>query len=168
MLDVNTIKDDRQMLSLTGLKLEEFCLLAEHFSKGYRKQLDSNFEKTAKLRQRKAGGGRKGTLVSMEQKLFFILYYLKVYPTFDVLSASFEMARSKACENAHKLAVALYFTLQDLGVLPARHIESATEMEEIFKDIKLILVDATERPYLRSKDALANTAHYSGKKKIYA
>lgn len=136
MLDVNTIKDDRQMLSLTGLKLEEFCFLAEHFSKGYQKHLDSTFEKAAKVRQRKIGGGRKGTLVSMEQKLFFILYYLKVYPTFDVLGANFEMARSKACENTHKLAVALYFTLQDLGVLPARQIQSATEMDTIFKDIK--------------------------------
>ena len=168
MLDVHTIKEDRQLLSLTGLKLEEFCFLSEHFSKGYQKQLDSTFEKADKLRKRKAGGGRKGRLVSIEQKLFFILYYLKVYPTFDVLGANFEMARSKACENAHKLAGALYFTLQDLGVVPARHLESATEMEAIFKAIKLILVDASERPYLCSKDDLAKTAHYSGKKKIYA
>src|SRR5688500_10546013 len=167
MLDVHTIKEDRQMLSLTGLKLDEFCFLSEHFSKGYQKQLDNNFAHANKVRKRKVGGGRKGTLLSVEQKLFFILYYLKVYPTYDVLALSFGMARSKACENTHKLALALYFTLQDLGVVPAREIESATQMDRIFKDIKLILVDASERPYLRSKDALAKTAHYSGKKKIY-
>jgi len=168
MLDVNTIKEDRQMLSLTGLNLEEFCLLVDKFPRGYQKSLDMGFVRAATLRQRQSGGGRKGKLASMEQKLFFILYYLKVYPTFDVLAATFQMARSKACENAHKLAKALYFALQDLAVVPAREINSAEQMALIFKDLKTILVDASERPYLRRQDDLQKAAHYSGKKKIYA
>lgn len=168
MLDVNTIKEDRQMLSLTGLNLEEFCLLVDHFSKGYQQALDSGFVQAHKLGQRQSGGGRKGKLASKEQKLFFILYYLKVYPTFDVLAATFQMARSKACENAHKLAQALYYSLQALQVVPAREINSAEQMEIIFKDLKTILVDASERPYLRRQEELQKAAHYSGKKKMHA
>lgn len=155
------------MLSLTGLKMDEFCLLASHFSIGYQKQLDSSFKQANKIRIRKAGGGRKGTLVSMEQKLFFILYYLKVYPTYDVLALSFGMARSKACENSHKLALALYFSLQELAVVPAREINSIDEMQQVFKDLKTILIDASDRPYLRSKDAIKQKATYTGKKKAY-
>lgn len=35
------------------------------------------------------GGGRKGKLPSMRDKLLFLLYYLKVYPTFDVMGVQF-------------------------------------------------------------------------------
>jgi hypothetical protein len=46
----------------------------------------------------------KGKVSEYRAKAVFILYYLKVYPTFDVLRASFKMARSKACENAYKVS----------------------------------------------------------------
>jgi hypothetical protein len=39
----------------------------------------------------------------MTEKLLFVLYYYKTYPTFDVLGTQFNMARSKANENLHKL-----------------------------------------------------------------
>jgi hypothetical protein len=166
-MDVNIIKDDRQMRSLTGLDLEEFCLLSAAFAQGYQQMLDKGFDAVHRPRQRKVGAGRKGVLASTEAKLFFILYYLKVYPTFDVLATNFGLARSKACENAHKLAQALDLTLQHLNVLPVRQIGSLQEMQQVFKDLKTILIDASERPYLRNANALEQRAHYSGKKKTY-
>ena len=166
-MDVNLIKDDRQMRSLTGLDQEEFCLLLVPFAQSYQEVLAKGFDPIRRPRQRKAGGGRKGVLASTEAKLFFILYYLKVYPTFDVLASNFGLARSKACENAHKLAQALELTLQHLGVLPVRAINSLDEMQQVFKDLKTILIDASERPYLRNANALEQAAHYSGKKKTY-
>jgi hypothetical protein len=167
MLDVNTIKDDRQMRSLTGLNLEDFCLLSEHFAQGYQQLLDANFDELSPG-ERKAGGGRKGKLASSEQKLFFILCYLKSYPTFDVLAVNFGLARSKACENTHKLGRALALTLQNLGVLPVREITSLEAMQHVFKDLKTIIVDASERPYLRKEHLLDQVANYSGKKKTNA
>src|SRR3954465_3771504 len=160
-MDVNVIKDDRQMRSLTGLGLEEFCLLSDHFAQGYQQMLEKGFDPVNRPRQRKAGAGRKGVLARREAKLFFIFYYLKVYPTFDVLATNFGFSRSKACENAHKLAYALELTLQGLGVLPVRQITSLDEMQQVFKDLKTILVDASERPYLRSATALEQAADYS-------
>ena len=59
-------------------------------------------------RQRAPGGGKKGQLRTMRDKVVFLLYYLKVYPTFDVLGAQFGLSRSKACENVHKLAPILH------------------------------------------------------------
>ncbi len=55
--------------------------------------------------------------------------------------------------------------MQDLGVLPVRQITSLDEMQQVFKDLKTILVDASERPYLRSAAALEQAADYSGKKR---
>ena len=41
--------------------------------------------------------GKKGKLPTAHEKLTFLLYYLKVYPTFDVLGTQFGLNRSKAC-----------------------------------------------------------------------
>ncbi|WP_375340289.1 transposase family protein [Okeania sp.] len=46
-----------------------------------------------KPRQRSVGGGRKAPLPTVEDKLFYILFYLKCYPTFDLASILFDMDR---------------------------------------------------------------------------
>lgn len=166
MLDVNAITDDRQMRALTGLDLAAFCALAEPFVAGCQQEADARFSEQ-RPRQRRAGGGRKGVLASPEQKLLFILYYLKAYPTFDVLAASFGLPRSKACEHAHRLAKALERTLRTLGVLPARAIDSLAQMQAVFADVPVLLLDATERPYQRAQAAVDRPADYSGKKKAH-
>jgi hypothetical protein len=58
----------------------------------------------------------------MAEKLLFILYYYKTYPTFDVLGAQCEMGRSKANENLHKFLPILYDTLVDLALMPYREL----------------------------------------------
>jgi len=116
----------------------------------------------------RAGGGRKGVLASSEQKLSFILFYLKAYPTFDVLGATFGLPRSKACEHAPRLAKALEHclrTLGVLGVLPTRAIDSLAQMQAFFADVPVVLLDATERPYRRAHAAVDRPADYAGKKR---
>ncbi len=54
----------------------------------------------------------------MAEKLQFVLYYYKTYPTFDGLAMPFGMARSKAHENLHKLSPILYDTLVHLELMP--------------------------------------------------
>ena len=105
-------------------------------------------------------------LSNSQQKLLFILYYLKNYPTFDVLAATFGLSRSKACEHAHHLAKALERTLCTLGVLPARGIDSLAQMHAVFADVPVLLLDATERPHHRPQAVVDRKADYSGKKKI--
>lgn len=167
MLDVDAITDDRQMRALTGLDRAAFCGLAEPFATGCQQEADARFT-NQRPRQRKAGGGRKGVLVSPQQKLLFILFYLKTYPTFDVLGASFGLPRSKACEHAHRLAKALERTLRTQGVLPARAIESLAQMQQVFAEVPTLLLDATERPVQRPQALVDRAADYSGKKKADA
>ncbi|MGI4835945.1 MAG: helix-turn-helix domain-containing protein [Janthinobacterium lividum] len=167
MLEVHTITDDRQMRALTGLDLAAFCDLAEPFAQGCQQEAEARFT-DQRPRKRKAGGGRKGALMSPQQKLLFILYYLKTYPTFDVLAATFGLSRSKACERAHQLAKALERTLRTQGVLPARTIDSLAQLQQVFAEVPVLLRDATERPQHRPQAVVDRAADYSGKKKADA
>ena len=93
-------------------------------------------------------------------------YYFKNYPTFDVLGTHFDMARSKACENVHKLTPLLHKTLASLGVLPERAFASAEAFKAalVATDLDRRLVDVTERVCQRPGDDEKQREHYSGKK----
>src|SRR5918992_5472485 len=92
------IRDDRQMKALTGLSQDQFDSLLPVFSHIYRATQQNTYEDGLKSgkRRRQPGGGAKGKLPTMADKLQFVLYYYKTYPTFDVLGQQFDMARSKA------------------------------------------------------------------------
>ena len=162
------VKDDRQMRALTGLAKSQFEILVLEFSVDYKEWQEQVYINGVAngTRQRCPGGGSKGKLPTMTDKLFFILAYLKTYPTFDVLSTQFSMSRSKSNENVHKLMPVLTRTLIRLGVMPHREFSSAEEMKRAFKGIDKILIDVTERLYRRSQDDKTQREHFSGKKNI--
>ena len=58
------------------------------------------------------------------KNLFFVLFYLRVYPTFDVLGALFAKPRGRSCESIHLLLPLLTETLGRKCVLPQRRIAS--------------------------------------------
>ena len=160
------VRDDRHMRSLTGLSQAQFDELLPTFTKVYEKQRRSDYvrEALAGKRQRKPGGGRKSMLPMMADKLLFVLYYYKTYPTFDVLGTQFDLARSKAHKNLHKLSPILHATLVERGMMPHREFKTAEELKAALGGIDLIIIDATERHYRRSKDDAKQREHYSGKK----
>jgi hypothetical protein len=160
------VRDDRQMRALTGLNVSQFDQLVIEFEIDYKDHHQQTYLEglSEGERQRRPGGGRKGKLPSMANKLFFTLVYFKTYPTFDVLGTQFDMGRSKANENLHKLAPILSKTLVRLGVMPHREFSSVAEMKAAFKGVDRILVDVTERLYRRSQDDETQRDHYSGKK----
>ena len=100
----------------------------------------------------------------LSDKLQFVLYYYKTYPTFDVLGTQFNLARSKAHTNLYQLSPILQETLVRLGMMPAREFKTVEEMMHALKGIDQIIIDATERTYRRPQDAEQQEAHYSGKK----
>ena len=157
--------DDRQFKALTGLSLFEFALLIGIFSASYHRLQQEDYEKNKADRKRKPGGGQKGVLNTMVKKLFFILYYFKVYPTFDVMGNTFGLDRSKANTNVHRLAPVLQHCLQTLGVLPPREFKSIEDLKSAFDGIEDLIVDATERPHHRPQDNERQKEKYSGKKK---
>ena len=161
------IRDERQLKAMTGLSEDQFDVLEKAFGQAYENKKQKDYEEGIKngKRKRKPGGGIKGKLPTVRIKLFFLLFYLKTYPTFDVLGMTFNMSRSKACKNVHRLLPVLLDTLSNIGVLPHRNFDNPDEMRKALGDIDTIIIDATERLHRRPQNSEKQSSMYSGKKK---
>jgi hypothetical protein len=160
------IRDERQMKALTGLSQAQFDSLLPVFSDIFRATQQQTYEEGLQsgTRRRRPGGGSKGKLPTIVEKLQFVLYYYKTYPTFDVLGTQFAMARSKANEHLHKLSPILYDTLVHLELMPYRELATPEDLKAALQGVDRLLIDATERAYHRSAEDAKQRAHYSGKK----
>jgi len=163
-----TIRNDRQFIAFTGVSEKIFDQLLTEFTKCLTSDRQKQYQKHRATRQRRPGGGRRGVLATPELKLFFILFYLKNYPTFDVLGGVFDLDVSKAKLNVNKLLPIVKQAERNLHVLPHRHFrvtashpETATEKEP---KIQSIIIDATDRPRRRPQHARKQKNYYSGKK----
>ena len=161
------IRDERQLKALTGLSQAQVDHLLPVFSEVYTEQQQQKYAEgvASGARTRKPGGGAKGKLLTMVDKLLFVLYYYKTYPTFDVLGTQFDMVRSKAHENLHKLSPVLHKTLVRLEMVPHREFKTPDEFKAALQGADRLIIDATERAYRRSQDDAKQREHYSGKKK---
>jgi hypothetical protein len=104
-------------------------------------------------------------LATVEAKLFFILFYFKVYPTFDLAGFLFDLDRSQANRWMHRLQPLLEQALGEKMALPKRKLTSLEAFVEAFPDVERVILDGTERPIQRSKDRDKQKEDYSGKKK---
>jgi hypothetical protein len=160
MLDIQrALKQDRLLRALSGLNRKAFDGLLETFSPLYEQT------RHTQPRQRGLGGGRKARLLTSQEKLFFILFYFKCYPTFDLAGIIFDMHRSQAHEWMHRLQPILEQTLGQKMVLPERKLDSIEAFLERFSEVKRVMIDGTERPIARPQDPQAQQSNYSGKKK---
>jgi hypothetical protein len=160
MLDVERVlKQGRLLRSLTGLNQKAFEALLPGFEEAYERS------QPVKARQRAIGGGRKAQLQTPCEKLFFILFYFKCYPTFDLAGILFDFDRSQAHEWMHRLQGVLEVALGEKQVLPERKLHSVQEFLERFPSVERVMIDGTERPIARPKDPERQKTHYSGKKK---
>ena len=157
------LRDDRQAKALTGCTLSMLRELLPVFDQLFSEAIASRIP--IPKRQRAIGGGKRGVLKTTEDKLVFILLFMKAYPTFDVLSAIFNLDRGPACRRVHQLLPVLEATLGRKIVLPERKITSIEEFYQKFPEAKDVLVDGTERPIQKPKHAKKRKKVYSGKKK---
>ena len=160
MLNIKgALKEERLLRALTGLNRKAFDTLLPTFSTIY---LDIQMNLP---RQRALGGGRKARLLTNQDKLFFILFYFKCYPTFDVAGLLFDMHRSQAHEWMHRLQPILEATLGQKMALPERHLDSIEAFVSRFPGVQRVMIDGTERPIARPIEREKQKQNYSGKKK---
>jgi len=154
----------RLLLAMTGLTQVEFEQLLPHFQCALDQYVQHNYVDRDD-RQRQYGGGRpEWTLVNIEDKLLFILYYVKVYPLQEILAFEFGMVQSTANEWIHMLSAILKTALDHGGYVPERDPKQlATVLESAAESTYGI--DGTERPRQRPRDAEKQKHYYSGKKK---
>lgn len=156
------LKSNRVMKALTGMKKEEFLGQVKRLEEVIKEE-----EEGKKDRKRRPGGGRKHTLSGAGEKLFYILFYLKCYPTYDVAGFIFGVDRSQACRWVHMLLSLLEKALGKEKVLPCRQVHSVEEVMMLLANsgVRDLFIDGTERPIQRPGKYETQKEHYSGKKK---
>ena len=159
-MDINkTLNNRRMSMALIGLTKEKFNTLLTTFTQILEES------QLSKKRKRKIGGGRKGNIKEARQKLFFILFYLKNYPTYDVCAFLFASSKTSTCDWAKEILPLLEKALGRKLALPKRQINSPEEFFALFPFAKEVMLDGVERPLIRSKKKKVQNKHYSGKKK---
>lgn len=153
------LQQDRLLRAVTAMNKKGFNALLKNFSPyAERKKYKGN-------RKRKAGAGRKHSLATAKDKLFFMLFYMKCYPTYDLAALIFNVDKSQIKRWVDDLRGKLEKVLGDAMVLPVRKIRSLKEFIEKFPSVKELLIDGTERPIQRPKDKKKQKDRYSGKKR---
>lgn len=152
----------RTLRSLTGFNPAEFEALLPSFSRAWDEFITSTFKHAH--RQRAYGAGRIAHLKELEDKLLFILFYFRQYPTQEVQGFFFGMSQAQANEWIHRLRGLLNQALGYEMQLPERR---AANLETVLSGCPSLefIIDGTERPINRPKDKDAQKDYYSGKKK---
>lgn len=156
----NVWHDDRMLKALTGLSGTEFADLQPSVTRAL-----WDASSSPRPRQRRPGAGRPHTLVTVADKLFYILFYLKCYPTFDVAAFLYAVDRAQAHRWFKDLLPVLEAALGHEVVLPARKIEDVAAFFARNPAVKDLFIDGVERPVQRAKDSQQQRDDYSGKKK---
>src|SRR5438105_11057291 len=121
MFSYHKVKEHpKLLLAMTGLSYAEFHQLLPHFQYALDQYVAQHYVDRDN-RQRQYGAGRsESTLVSLEDKLLFILYDVKVYPLQEILAFEFGMGQSTANEWIHILSEVLQKALDHGGYVPER------------------------------------------------
>jgi DDE superfamily endonuclease/Helix-turn-helix of DDE superfamily endonuclease len=177
-------------LDFTSLTLDEFQQLVPPFEAAFQARM-ATWRMDGKPRTaRRFSVYKNCPLPTPEDRLLFILVYLKTYALQVVQGRLFGMVQSKANQWIHVLLPALLAALRALGDAPARSLTAlAQRLGVVEADVApwvaplaeepapvatvpaatptspLFAHDGTERRIVRPQDAAEQTECYSGKKK---
>lgn len=152
----------KQFHALTGYTLEEFHALLPHFQVSFLKRMASYTLEGKKRKKRRYVDYCNSPLPTIEDKLIFILMYLRKATTQDIFGEVYEMPQTVANKWIHILHPCLNQALALLGEKPARH---AQDLHLSPEKGQLFFHDGTERPIQRPKNQEIQATFYSGKKK---
>lgn len=143
---------------MTGLKVTEFDGLTRHFQAAWLGSLAASGKAVDEKR------GCPSKLDRIEDKLVFILFYLKTYPLQEVLGYSFGLSQGVANQWIHRLCPVLITALRQSSYAPTRLPEDLlTHLEK--EAGQVVGIDGTERRIQRPLDNQVQQDYYSGKKK---
>jgi len=107
------LRDERTLKVIFGIGKDKFDELAVGMERLWHKHLESKPD-----RERAVGGGQHGKIPTGRQKVAFILFYLKVYPTFDVMPVFSAINRGDCRRWVHALLPLLEQLLGQKLALP--------------------------------------------------
>ncbi len=160
--------DRRRFLALTSLTPPEFDHLLPAFVRSYERLYPPDRTAAGLPRRRAAGGGRTGVLEEPQQKLLFLLVYLKTYPLQAVMAELFGLSQPRVNYWLRRLLPVLRDALDDLGTLPERDGHAFAAAQAPRGPAPRLIIDGTERRRRRPKSPEKQEAHYSGRKKVHS
>jgi hypothetical protein len=152
----------KQFHALTGCTLEEFDALLPAFVNSFLAYVQEYTLDGKERQKRRYVAYKNSPLATMEDKLLFILMYLRKATTQDIFGEVFGMPQPVVNKWVHVLHLCLNQALAELGEIPAR---TASDLQVVDDEVKLYFQDGTERPIQRPKNKEVQKTYYSGKKK---
>ncbi len=159
---VDLAQNARMFLALSGYTVDEFRALLSFFIVRFQTYV-STHTLTGKPRQNRSYSVYKNSpLPTMQDKLLFMLIYLKTMNLQVTQAQLFGMHQSEANQWIHLLMPLVNQALADCGELPARQME-ALDLDD--HEAGVFFHDGTERAINRPKDPEEQKTYYSGKQK---
>lgn len=152
----------KQFHALTGYTMEEFDALLLAFATCFQAYVQRHTLEGKRRQKRQYASYKNSPLPTMEDKLVFILMYLRKATTQDIFGEVFGMPQPVANKWIHILHPCLNQALIELGATPAR---AMPDLQVEDDEAKVYFQDGTERPIQRPKDQEVQKTYYSGKKK---
>src|SRR5919198_1613328 len=135
-----------EVLDLTSLTVEEFRPLVPHFEAAFQAHM-AHWRLDGRPRTaRRYATYQNCPLPMPEDRLLFILVYLKTYPLQVVQGRLFGMGQSKAHQWIHVLLVILRATLRTLGDAPTRSVQDLAKRLGVAEADAVAMVVPTEGP----------------------
>jgi Helix-turn-helix of DDE superfamily endonuclease len=135
-----------EVLDLTSLTLDEFRQLVPPFEAAFQAHM-AHWRLDGRPRTvRRYTTYKNCPLPTPEDRLLFILVYLKTYPLQVVQGRLFGMGQSKAHQWIHVLLVVLQAAMRTLGDAPARSLKELATRIGVTEADAAALVAATEEP----------------------
>lgn len=133
------------------------------FTEAYRQRYRSDKTLAGLRRKRSVGGGRRGRLDTVEQKMLFILVYVKIYPLQEVMGELFGMSVGAANQWIHRLLPVLREAMVAIMVMPEREGQKFAQAESLKGEHPDYIIDGTERRRQLLKNPEKQALHYRRK-----
>jgi hypothetical protein len=135
-----------EVLDLTSLTVEEFQQLVPPFEAAFQAHM-AHWRLDGKPRTaRRYTTYKNCPLPTPEDRLLFLLVYLKTYPLQVVQGRLFGMGQSKAHQWIHVLLVVLRATLRTLGDAPTRSVTALAQRLGVAEAEAAAMVEPTGEP----------------------
>ena len=150
------LRTDKQYRATTALSRKEFDELYCYFQKYYVPKPANPYP-----------GTPQPVLTDRREALFFVLHYLKAYPTLECMGLYFGMSVQAVSDYLKRTKAYLRAALEEMDQMPPSLFASQQDFDQAFQGVDYLLIDATEVRVNRSKDDEGQRFTYSGKKKYH-
>lgn len=150
----HNLKNEKKCKAATGLTLEQFHALADIFSQYYKPKSGHQYSKPP-------------VLTNPHEALFFVLHYLKAYPTLENMALYFDVDISTVCDYLKITKKCLKAALKAQDIFVSKVFKNQSDFDKAFEGVEDLIIDCTEIAIQRPENQKVQQEYYSGKKTTY-